>query len=429
MKNKKNPDKIFVKILVCVFSALILITLAGCNSSMSSADELDVVDDLQSLAGFRAAPLDLEAPFLREPMVEEGVYRFGKGDMFFNAMKILKAPSTAAREVVYSYGNKCGLNMISSGDEMPYTIVEGKGLDSFSFPCGDYEVMRVKFEEDRSIVQIEEIPHEEKEKVYVCKVEKNSSMIGSAVKVGIPEGKVMALAKIFRSDVDFNNDIHAGDQLRVWMRETQDKRGNALGRGRVIAALFILGSKEYWGIKYEEENDAAFYDLKGRSLKKSFLKSPLPFLRVTSGFTLRRFHPVLGVVRPHLGVDFGAPTGTPIMAAAKGKIIYAGWMKGYGYTVKIRHTPKLMTLYGHMSKILVKRGQEVKQGKVIGHVGATGLATGPHLHYGMYKNGKAVDPMSVKMEATSIVDSDEFKARRDRAVKLLSKPVPGNVVD
>lgn len=425
MERKTGSFRDVATILLSTAVFLFFTILIGCSCSRSNAGEI-ITEAPQPAATFRAVPLDLEAPFLRVPMVEEGVFRFGKGDSFLGALKVLGTPSSAAREVVFSFEKRCGLGQISPGQEMPYRILEGRGLEAFYFPCGPFETLHVRFEGNRPVVEIEEIPHQEIERVYIVKVRKNSSLISSAIRVGVSERQVINLARVFRSDIDFNNDIHPGDELRIWVKEVQDKSGNALALGSALAVLFVLGDKQYWGIWYDGQEGRGFFDKKGRSLKKNFLKSPLPFLRVTSGFTMRRFHPILKKVRPHLGVDFGAPIGTPIMAAANGKVVYSGWMRGYGKTVKIRHNPKLLTLYGHMNKIFVKNGQHVKQGKVIGHVGMTGMATGPHLHYGLYRNGKAVDPMKVKMNTSAVVSSEEFEERRDKAVELLTSPILGN---
>ena len=416
----------------CIFGAILFIGLSwyqGCSSSQSTANETSEPDEPQPEADFRAAPLDLNAPFLREPMEEEGEFYFGKGDTFLDAMRLLGATGAASKEIVASLGNRCGFDRIKPGTKLSYKITEGQGIESFNFPCGAYEVLHVRFDENKPVVDIEEIPHQEKERVYVCKVQPNSSLIASAAKVGISDGQVMLLAKVFRSDIDFNNDILPGDELRIWVREIQDDKGQALAPGKILAALFVLQSKEYWGIWYDGPEGKGFFDKKGNSLKKSFLKSPLPFLRVTSGFTIRRFHPILGKFRPHEGVDFGAPTGTPVLAAGDGKVIEAGWAGGYGNCVKIQHSPQLVTLYGHMSKIKVKRGKYIKQGQAIGAVGTTGLSTGPHLHYGMYLNNRAIDPMSVKMDISSAVRSKAFYERRDEAIRLLSSPTIGNKPD
>lgn len=410
-----------------ILISVLALLFCGCSSRKGAESDLTISDDPQELAEFRAAPIDLDAPFLPEPIVEDGTFSFSKGDTVLSVLKTLNAPSEAASEIIRSVGTRCQFDKISLGGELTYSLIEGKGISAFNFRCGIYEILHVQFENDQPVIRIEEIPHREKDRIYVCKVRKNSSMIGSAAKDGVSEGQVMELAKVFRSDIDFNNDIFPDDELRLWVREIQDDNGNKLGPGKIIAAVFVIGGKEYWGIKYDSSDGQGYFDKRGWSLKKTFIKSPLPFLRVTSGFTLRRFHPVLGKVRPHLGVDFGAPTGTPVMAAADGKIIFAGNNGGYGNLIRLQHNATLTTFYGHLSKILVKNGQRVRQGKIIGMVGSTGLSTGPHLHYGMERGGKAIDPMSVEMQTTAVVTSQSFREQRNRAVELLSNPTPGNV--
>ncbi len=416
-----------MKFLTGTMAVVFLMTLAACSSAQGSSTEIPNPDEAQPEADFRAVPFDLEAPFLRKPVVEEAVYEFKPGDTFLGAMNHLGAPPVAARDVAYALEKRCGLDRIRPGWEFSGKIREGEGLKSFRFPCGPYETVKVRFEDTEPVIDIVEIPHREAQRVYVSQVERNSSLIASAVEEGISAGQVIELARIFRSDIDFNNDIHPGDELRLWVEEVQDDEGNTLNSGKILSALLILDGKEHWAIYYNRAGKRGYYDKKGWSLKKSFLKSPLPFLRVTSGFTIRRFHPVLGKKRPHYGVDFGAPTGTPVMAAADGRVIHSGWISGYGKSVKIRHSPRLVTLYAHMSKIFVNRGRYVKQGDTVGHVGSTGISTGPHLHYGMYKNGKPIDPMSVEMETTDVVNSSGFRRRREKAVRILSDPTPGNI--
>lgn len=368
----------------------------------------------------RAAPIDLSADFFRPPLRESGVYTITAKDNFTAALRFLNTPAETINEIIRQSAGQCELNQIGKGAQLKYEVVEGEGITRLSAPCGTINLLQVKVKEGSVVVNVKEIPHTRRDKVYACSVMKNSSLISSAARAGIAEKQVMQVAKIFASDVDFNNDIHAGDELRILVNELQDMEGNTLAPGDIKAVLLILGEKEYWAFRYEGPDGKGFFDLNGRSLKKTFLRSPLPFLRVTSGFTLRRFHPILGKERPHLGVDFGAPVGTPVMAAASGKVIEAAWENGYGNVVKIRHG-QLTTLYGHLSKIKVKTGQLVKQGQVIGLVGSTGLSTGPHLHYGMYKNGVAIDPMSVKMDTLAVVRNAEFRAFRDKAVDLLRK--------
>lgn len=418
--NQKINFFFFVSLLLLI--SLFLATLFLLKPAFTAAK---MEEEPSSVSAKRAVPMDLSADFLRPPLRESGVYTVTAKDNFTSVLRFLNTPEEIINDIIRQSAGQCELDQISKGAQVKYEVVEGEGITRLSAPCGTINLLQVKVRDGNVEVNVKEIPHTWREKVYACSVIRNYSLIGSAARAGIPEKQVMQVAKIFASDVDFNNDIHAGDELRILVNELQDMEGNTLAAGEIKAVLLILEKKEYWAFRYEGPDGKGFFDLNGNSLKKTFLRSPLPFLRVTSGFTLRRFHPILGKERPHLGVDFGAPIGTPVMAAASGKVIEAGWENGYGNVVKIRHG-QLTTLYGHLSKIKVKAGQTVKQGQVIGLVGSTGLSTGPHLHYGMYKNGVAIDPMSVKMGTYAVVRSAEFRAFRDRAVNLLKKASPEN---
>ena len=164
--------------------------------------------------------------------------------------------------------------------------------------------------------------------------------------------------------------------------------------------------------RHEGATGAGYYDAEGTPLRKAFLRSPLRFTRISSRFARSRLHPILRIRRPHLGVDYAAPTGTPVHAAADGVVILAGWLGGYGRTVRIRHANGYETLYGHLARIEVRRGQRVGQGDRIGTVGATGLATGPHLDYRMARNRTFVDPLRIQLPAGRARGA--FRARRLR---------------
>jgi murein DD-endopeptidase MepM/ murein hydrolase activator NlpD len=210
---------------------------------------------------------------------------------------------------------------------------------------------------------------------------------------------VLAMVEIFSSDFDFTADTRPGDRFRLLV-EKRYARGVFVDYGRIVAAQYRSDDRTLSGIGFGRNGDGrwVFYDPTGRSLKKSFLKSPLEFTRITSGFTYARPHPILGGVRPHLAIDYAAPTGTPVRAVADGVVAAAGWNDGNGISVTIRHRAGYTTMYNHLSKIGtgVRSGARVSQRQVIGYVGMTGLATGPHLDYRVARNGQFVNPLSEK---------------------------------
>ncbi len=216
----------------------------------------------------------------------------------------------------------------------------------------------------------------------------------SAHRLGVPPEVILDLSDIFAWDVDFALDIRKGDHFNL-VYEVYKNAGNTVRTGRVLAAEMHNRGKTLQAFYFKPEGGRAdYYDENGRSLRKAFLKSPLRYRYISSGYATRRLHPVLKVNRPHLGIDFAAKRGTPVRAAGDGVVSFAGWHGGYGKTVIIRHKNGYKTLYGHLSSFFkgIKKGKKVKQEDFIGRVGSTGLSTGPHLHYTLYKKGKAINP-------------------------------------
>jgi len=205
----------------------------------------------------------------------------------------------------------------------------------------------------------------------------------SALSHNINPKLILELADIFCWDINFFTDLRPGDKYQ-FIYEKIYVNGRFLCYGRILAAKFVNQGRCFEAYYFEtHHNNGSYYDAKGRPLQKAFLKSPLRYKRISSGFSYHRRHPILGIVRPHLGIDYAAPTGTPVESIADGKIVYIGWKGGYGKFIKIRHNHRYSSTYGHLSRFAkgLKRGSWVKQGQVIGYVGMTGLATGPHLDF------------------------------------------------
>ena len=220
---------------------------------------------------------------------------------------------------------------------------------------------------------------------------------------------MLQLAEIFSSDFDFTADTRSGDRFRLLV-EKRYAGEQFVDYGQLLVAQYVSDGGVLTGVGFEPAGGRhAYYDLQGRSLKKSFLKSPLEFTRITSGFTYRRPHPILGGVRPHLAVDYGAPAGTPVRAVADGTVLRAGWNGGNGIQVHLRHHAGYETLYNHLARLgpRVRRGARVEQRQVIGYVGSTGLSTGPHLDYRVSKNGRFVNPLGEKFIPGQPLDGAE----------------------
>jgi murein DD-endopeptidase MepM/ murein hydrolase activator NlpD len=249
-----------------------------------------------------------------------------------------------------------------------------------------------------------------------------SSLYAAADDAHVPDGVTNQLAEIFGSDIDFRRELRKGDAFSV-LYEAHTADGEPItwagSTGRVLAARFINQDRNHDAIWFQEPGrKGGYYDLNGRSKTRSFLASPLAFSRVTSGFAMR-FHPILQKWRAHLGVDFGAPTGTPVRTVGDGVVTFAGQQNGYGNVVQILHNGDRTTVYAHLSRIDVRRGQRVEQGTRIGAVGSTGWATGPHLHFEFKLGGRQVDPMTIARASDSQVLSPQALAQfRQRTVDV-----------
>jgi murein DD-endopeptidase MepM/ murein hydrolase activator NlpD len=253
-----------------------------------------------------------------------------------------------------------------------------------------------------------------------------SSLFGAVADAGEEDQLAIDLADIFAWDVDFHTELQRGDGFRVVVEKvTVD--GKFLRYGRIQAAEFVRGPRRLLAVRHEGERSRGFYAPDGTPLRKAFLRSPLRYTRISSGYTNARFHPILERFTAHLGIDYAAPTGTPVQAAADGVVTYAGWMDGFGNTVKLRHSNGYETLYGHLSAIAVRGGQRVEQGNLVGNVGMTGLATGPHLDYRMLVNGAYVNPLAMVSPPAEPIDPAEraaFEQGRDRLLAQLQR-LPG----
>lgn len=260
--------------------------------------------------------------------------------------------------------------------------------------------------------EIERVEFEKEISVRSGEIE--SSLFAAADKSDLPEDVAVQMAEIFSSTIDFNRELRVGDNFRV-VFEAYHHDGMRTGNGRVLAVEFVNDGKAHKAYYFEQaDNEAGYYDDSGQSMKKSFLRSPLKFSRISSGFTPRRYHPIQKRWKAHNGVDYAAPTGTPVRSTAKGKVTFVGNQRGYGKIVILEHNNGYATRYAHLSRFAkgLRKGDRVDQGELIGYVGSTGWATGPHLHYEFHVKGKPVNPLSMKFmpaEPLNRADMQRFK--------------------
>ena len=263
-------------------------------------------------------------------------------------------------------------------------------------------------------------------KEVVIKNEIKSSLYSAATKSGIEPNIIIEFARIFGFEVDFQRDIRKGDWFEILYERFEDDNNIVQDTGKIIyASMFVNGTEiNLYNFK-DGSGDIGFYDLKGKSIVKSLMKTPINGARLSSSYGMRK-HPILGYNKMHRGTDFAAPSGTPIMASGAGKIIRARWCGGGGNCVKIKHNSTYQTVYAHMKSFArgIKEGRRVKQGQIIGYVGSTGMSTGPHLHYEVIVNGKKVNSQKLKLPSGKILKGktrEEFELARIKIDLKLSE--------
>lgn len=251
----------------------------------------------------------------------------------------------------------------------------------------------------------------------------DSSLYMAGKRAGMPSNLTMELANIFGWDIDFALDIQKGDSFKV-MYEEQFLKGKKIGVGKIMAAEFTNGGKTFKAVRYTDKQGASnYYTPDGRGMHKAFLRTPIEFARISSHFSLGRKHPVLHIIRAHKGTDYAAARGTPIRSTGNGKVAFAGRKNGFGNTVVIQHGQGIETLYGHMNGFAkgIRSGTRVSQGDVIGYVGSTGLASGPHLHYEFHVNGQVRNPVTVPLPKSIGIEKTELARFNETTRPLIAK--------
>jgi N-acetylmuramoyl-L-alanine amidase len=308
------------------------------------------------------------------------------------------------------------------GDSFRLSFDEHGTLETFHYESGLTEVYEVKREGNQYVASKKEVALDR----LLAKVEgrMESTLFDAIERAGEQDRLALAFVDIFAWEIDFHNDPRKGDRFRILVEKFY-KDGQFIQYGDVLAATYYTTSQVHRGFYFKGPGGReGYYDERGTSLEKSFLRSPLKFTRITSGYSRRRRHPILGGYHPHLAVDYAAPTGTPIRAVGDGKVILCEWNRGYGKHVAIRHGNGYVTYYGHLSRYArgIRKGKRVKQKQIIGYVGSTGVATGPHLDYRISRNGKFLDPLKMKSPPISALRGEHlevFKTERDHLASLL----------
>ena len=309
------------------------------------------------------------------------------------------------------YSGRELLIILKKSDDGNNTVV------NLQFPISNTNSIEIRRSEDEFVIR-ENILQLKKSEVVIRNEIKNN-LYSSAVEVGIEPNIIVEFARVFGFEVDFQRDIRKGDWFEIYYEKFKDDNNKVRDTGKIIYASMFVNGEEINLYNFKYKNEEEYYDIKGKSITKSLMKTPINGARLSSSFGMRK-HPILGYNKMHRGTDFAAPSGTPIMASGSGTVTRARWCGGGGNCVKIKHNSTYETIYAHMKAFAkgIKEGRKVKQGQIIGYVGSTGMSTGPHLHYEVIVNGKKVNSQRLKLPSGKILKGDEREKFELERIKI-----------
>ena len=335
----------------------------------------------------------------------------------------LDLPTSAMHRLLEDKDTRAALARLRPGDVIGFDITANQQLRGLRYDRDETHRVELTLAGDEIHERVIERPTEIR--TVVVSGEVGKSLFWSARKQGLSGKAINQLTdEIFKYDIDFSSDVVASDRYSVVVDQVW-REGELIRTGDIQAATFTVRGKPHLAFRFEHDGKAEYFDQDGRPLKKAFIRMPVQYTRISSRFSSSRKHPILGRTRAHQGVDFAAPTGTPVMAAGNARVAFVGWKGGYGRTVILDHGRGYTTLYGHMSRFGKERvGQRIGQGTVIGYVGSSGLATGPHLHYEFRVNGAHRNPLAVTMPPPEPLRGQalaQFRAQTSQALAKIRK--------
>ncbi|MFO8031764.1 MAG: M23 family metallopeptidase [Desulfohalobiaceae bacterium] len=373
--------------------------------------------DNSSLPEFEPIPEDFVASLSwhQGPLAStsEKDLSISSGDTLIDLLQKAGLSSSKAHSLINTLEEVYNPRKLRQGQEVTLAFVEKKGHQIF-------QGMNIKLDVDREVRVVrdqendfsaQEITHELQAKPAVAEARIDSSLYHAALDAGLPIQVLIQIIRAYSYDVDFQRDIRPGDNIEVMYEERVDEKGQVLEAGSAMFAKLQTRGRELSIYRYEtSDGEADFYNPQGKSVRKTLMVTPIDGARLSSSYGMRK-HPILGYNKMHRGLDFAAPSGTPIMAAGDGVVEYAGRKGGYGNYIRIRHPNHYHTAYGHLRSYArgIKKGARVKQGQTIGYVGSTGRSTGPHLHYEVKRAGKYVNPAKIKTPPGRTLEGDELQ--------------------
>lgn len=344
--------------------------------------------------------------------------RIQRGDTVAGLLSRLDVNSEDIQSFLSEAKHAQALHQLKPGKTLQAQTTDDGELLSLRYHYGGNTILKVEKQDGHFKTSEQALALERQ--IVMSSGQIRSSLFAATDAANMPDAIAIQMADVFSTDIDFHRDLQRGDKFTV-VYEAFYHKGELVKTGHILAAEFVNNGKAYRTVYFQDhEGHGGYYTPDGKNLRKAFLRSPLEFTRISSGFTSARYHPVLKEWRAHKGVDYAAPTGTRVKATADGSVAFIGKQNGYGNIVMLQHQGKFETVYGHLSGFVggLRKGQRISQGDVIGYVGMTGLATGPHLHYEFKVAGVQRNPLSIEIPTAFPIAASQ-KSEFNRALQPL----------
>ena len=413
---RRNWQTLSYTLVLISFFVIYSYTLSHLNNkSLKNEKNLEIFFKTGELLDIKKSYLSsLESPY------SEFKYKIENNDSIEKILNKFRVNTKEINLIIEKLREK-KLTNIYAGREL--SIILKKSTDSKNtivsilYPINNTLSVEIRKKKDKITIKENILKLYKKE--VVVKNTINNNLYSAATEVAIEPNIIIEFARIYGFEIDFQRDIRKGDTFEIYYEKFLDDENVVRDTGKIIFAHMNVNNREINLYNFKDKNEIGFYDINGKSIVKSLMKTPINGARLSSSFGMRK-HPILGFNKMHRGTDFAAPTGTPIMASGSGTVTRARWCGGGGNCVKIRHNSTYETIYAHMSKFAagIKEGKKVKQGQIIGYVGSTGMSTGPHLHYEVVVNGKKVNSQKLKLPSGKILNGEARKRFEIERIKI-----------
>ena len=424
---KRNWDKTKFFIIFGIVITIFLLVSFVYKSNEKIVKRSETIQDsseIYDLKIFKEFLLNqIKSPFLNIN------YKIKKGDTIQKILQKYNVSNSEIQNVIDQYKKYANPNQLLVGNKIDIIIEENStksknALQNFSVPVTKSTTIKITKDSENKIISKKIITKLYKKKVLSENII-SKNLYSSATEVNINPDTIIEFARIFGFEIDFQRDIRKDDYFKIFYEKYFDENGEFIKSGSILYAHMNVNGKEISLYKYGDDKEFGYFDLNGKSVEKALMKTPINGARLSSPFGMRK-HPILGYNKKHLGTDFAAPSGTPIMASGSGTIIRAKWCGGGGNCIKIKHNSTYETIYAHMKNFAkgMKVGKKVRQGQIIGYVGSTGMSTGPHLHYEVLINGKKVNSQTLKLPSGKILKDSErtqFEIHRIKTDVLIAE--------